>query len=247
MTLVVRPPRPFDARRGRTASGRGPRSVPRAPATDRACPTPRCDRRRRPGSDRRLRMVDSRCAITSDVRPVSAVSQRVLDRGLRLAVEVRGRLVEDDDARPLEQHPGDRQPLLLAARHPVAAVADHGVEAFGERRHEPRSGRPPSRSTSSPSVASGRARARLARMVSWNRCASWLTTPIASRRESSVTPRTSTPPMRTAPRSRRTGGRRARDRRLAGPRSARPAPRAARFDAEVRVVQHVDGAAVLGQ
>ena len=37
-------------------------------------------------------------------------------------------------------------------------------------------------------------------MVSWNRCASWLTTPTVARRDSLVTSRRSAPAMRTAPR-----------------------------------------------
>ena len=52
---------------------------------------------------------------------------------LVLAVEVAGGLVEDDDARVLEQHAGDGDPLLLAAREPVAALAHDGVVALGER------------------------------------------------------------------------------------------------------------------
>ena len=55
-----------------------------------------------------------------------------LDRGLGLGVEVGGGLVEDDDRGLLEQQPGDGEPLPLAAGEPVAAVADHGVEAVGE-------------------------------------------------------------------------------------------------------------------
>ena len=42
-----------------------------------------------------------------------------------------GRLVEYDDPGSLEQQPRDRQPLPLATREPVAAVADHGVEPVG--------------------------------------------------------------------------------------------------------------------
>ena len=42
---------------------------------------------------------------------------------------MRRRLVEDDDVGRLEEQPGDRDPLLLAARQPVAAVADERVEA----------------------------------------------------------------------------------------------------------------------
>ena len=67
---------------------------------------------------------------------VQSAGQRPLHRGLGLGVEVRGRLVEDDDVGRLEQQPGDGQPLLLAAGQPVAAVADDRVEAVGQRRDE---------------------------------------------------------------------------------------------------------------
>ena len=52
-----------------------------------------------------------------------------LDEPLADGVERRGRLVEDEDARVLEQHARDRHPLLLAAGQLVAALADHGVVA----------------------------------------------------------------------------------------------------------------------
>ena len=55
---------------------------------------------------------------------------------LRLGVEVRGSLVEHHDVGRLEQQPGDGQALLLAARQAVAAVADDGVEAVGQRLDE---------------------------------------------------------------------------------------------------------------
>ena len=57
-----------------------------------------------------------------------------LDCGLGLAVEVGGRLVEDHDRRGLQQQPRDGEPLPLTAGQPVAAVADHGVEAVGQSR-----------------------------------------------------------------------------------------------------------------
>src|SRR5207245_1639355 len=59
------------------------------------------------------------------------LGQGVLDRRLALGVQVRGGLVEDDDARRLEQDPGERDALLLPAGEPVAALADHGVQAVG--------------------------------------------------------------------------------------------------------------------
>ena len=62
--------------------------------------------------------------------------ERHLDGALGLRVEVRRRLVEHDDVRRLEQQAGDGDALLLAAGEPVAAVADHGVEAVGQRLDE---------------------------------------------------------------------------------------------------------------
>ncbi len=75
---------------------------------------------------------------------------------LGLGVEVRRRLVEDHDRRLLEQHACDREPLLLAARHAVAALADDRVVAVGQALDRGRGCAPPgTRSTSSSSVASG--------------------------------------------------------------------------------------------
>ena len=55
---------------------------------------------------------------------------------LRLGVEVRCRLVEDHDRGVLQQHAGDGEPLLLAARQAVAALADHRVVPLGEARDQ---------------------------------------------------------------------------------------------------------------
>ena len=107
--------------------------------------------------------------------------ERPLDRELRLGVEVRGRFVEDHDRRVLQQEPRDREALLLAARHPVPALADDGVETVGQRLDEipdagalraPGAGRRRSRRR--------RAKRRFARMVSWKRCGSCGTSPIAA-------------------------------------------------------------------
>ena len=57
-----------------------------------------------------------------------------------------------------QQQPGDRQPLALAARQPVAALADDRVEPVGQRAHERRPSRACSSAAhSSASVASGAA------------------------------------------------------------------------------------------
>ena len=45
----------------------------------------------------------------------------------------------------LQQHPGDRDALLLAARQPVAALADDRVVAVGQRRDEVVDARRPAR------------------------------------------------------------------------------------------------------
>lgn len=50
------------------------------------------------------------------------VRQCFADRGLGLGVQVRGRLVEDDDLGLREQQPRDGQPLALTAGKPVPAL-----------------------------------------------------------------------------------------------------------------------------
>ena len=78
------------------------------------------------------RIVDRRCAIAIVVRSAMRGWSAALDEPLARGVERRGRLVEDQDARILQEHPGDREPLLLASGHPVATLADDGVVAVGE-------------------------------------------------------------------------------------------------------------------
>ncbi len=62
--------------------------------------------------------------------------QRRLDQVLGLRVEVGRGLVQDQDARILEDDPGDRHPLLLATAQPVTALPHHRVVAVRERRDE---------------------------------------------------------------------------------------------------------------
>ena len=81
--------------------------------------------------------------MTSAVRPAQGGVEGPLDGRLGLAVEVGGGLVEDDQARALEQQPGEGQALLLAAGQPVSAVAHDGVEALGQGADQrPAPGRP---------------------------------------------------------------------------------------------------------
>ena len=80
-----------------------------------------------------LRTVESRWAMTSEVRPSSAVSSArctaASDSESRWAVASSSTTI----ARRLEQQPGDGQPLPLAAGEPVAAVAHDRVEPVGQR------------------------------------------------------------------------------------------------------------------
>src|SRR6476646_9638126 len=55
---------------------------------------------------------------------------RCLDEPLRDGVQRRGRLVQHQDARVLEEHSGERDALLLAATQFVAALADDRVVAL---------------------------------------------------------------------------------------------------------------------
>src|SRR5262249_14979831 len=60
--------------------------------------------------------------------PVHQLAQRIADRLLAIGVERRGRLVEQQDRRVLEEGAGDGDALALPARELDAAVADEGVE-----------------------------------------------------------------------------------------------------------------------
>ena len=60
--------------------------------------------------------------------------ERLLDQHLGRAVDVRGRLVEDEDPRVGEQRPRDRDQLALAGRQARAALAHRVVEAARQPR-----------------------------------------------------------------------------------------------------------------
>src|SRR5262249_26320599 len=59
-----------------------------------------------------------------------------LDRLLRARVEGRRSLVEDQDARVLQQRARDRDALFFSARELQAPLAHLGFVAFGQRRNE---------------------------------------------------------------------------------------------------------------
>ena len=80
--------------------------------------------------------VESRCAITSVVRPLRHAVERVLDFLLGVAVERRGRLVQHQDRRPLQNGAGDGDALLLAAGKLQPALADLGLVALRRQADE---------------------------------------------------------------------------------------------------------------
>ena len=104
--------------------------------------------------------------------------ERLLDQDLARAVDVRRRLVEDQDARVGEQRPGDRDQLPLARR-------EARRRPRGRRGRARPSNRAATRSTpiacaaaaTSSSVASGRPKRMLSAIVPLNRNGSWSTTP----------------------------------------------------------------------
>ena len=128
------------------------------------------------------RIVERRWAITIAVRPArasaSAACTAASDVESRWAV-ASSRITTRGRASSM---PGDGEALALAAGEPVAPLADHGVQAVGQRRDRAAPAGPcASASHSSSSVASGRAKRRFSRTVSWNRWPSWVTSPSVSR------------------------------------------------------------------
>ena len=71
-----------------------------------------------------------------DVRPLQEPVERLLDQHLGRAVDVRRRLVEDEDARVGEQRARDRDQLPLAGRQAGAALAHRVLEAAREPRRD---------------------------------------------------------------------------------------------------------------
>ena len=79
-------------------------------------------------------MVESRCAMAMHRLALHQRVELLLDRRLDLRIERRGRLVEDQDRRVLEEHAGDGDALALAARQLDAALADMRVVAAAAPR-----------------------------------------------------------------------------------------------------------------
>ncbi len=86
----------------------------------------------------RVRPADGRQPVGDDEGrpPLHQLGQPFLDQRLALAVERRGRLVQDQDARIGQDRPRDRHPLPLAARELHPALADDRGVALRELLHE---------------------------------------------------------------------------------------------------------------
>ena len=197
---------------------------------------PACDtaarRRRRPRSARRVcrsrprgrplehgdpvRAHDGRQPVRDHDRRAARQQrpQPSLDRGLGVHVDVRGRLVQHQDARVGDQRPRQRDQLPLPGRQPAAALADLGVVALGQRLDElVRADRLRGRADELELARARAARTRCSRA----RCRRTGSPPAARRRAAGA----------GSPASPRAGrGRRRARRRAAGRRSARPASRA---------------------
>ena len=104
-------------------------------------------------------LADGRQAVGDDQArpPDEQAIERRLDQRLVGGVERARRLVEDEDLRVLEQRARDREPLLLAARQAIAALADDGLVSVGQAGDEVVDLRRPRRLRDLLGGASGRA------------------------------------------------------------------------------------------
>ena len=76
---------------------------------------------------------DRRCVMLIVVLPRASSSECLEDLRLRPRVERTRRLVQDEDGGIPQERARDRKPLALAAAHPHAALAQHGVRPGRER------------------------------------------------------------------------------------------------------------------
>ncbi len=148
-----------------------------------------------------LRICDSRWVISSVVRPSQDAAHRALDLVFGGAVDGAGRVVQDQDARVGQEGAGDGEALALPARERHAALADHGLVAFGKAcdklvRLRLRAPLP----RSAPASPRPRApKAMFSAIVRENRKISCSIVAICARRLSRLHSRTSTPSISTRP------------------------------------------------
>ena len=79
-----------------------------------------------------LRTVETRCEMKIVVRPLHHVAQVVENFVFGVGVDAGERVVENQNLRIANQGAGDGSALLLSAGERDAALADHGVVAFGK-------------------------------------------------------------------------------------------------------------------
>ncbi len=164
------------------AHGKASRKAHPAPATRHASRAPECAPSAGTKIKSACRTVESRCAITNDVRPAS---NRCSARWISCSVDgihARRRLVEDQHRRDSSAAPARSR--CAASRRPKASppLTDMRVVALWQRRDEVMHATPPAPSPSiSARVASGRPKRRLSRIVPLKRNVSCDTTPICSR------------------------------------------------------------------
>ena len=188
--------------RGPRVCGRRARhTARRARAARRACRARRCGRRRARRSGRRR---DRREAMRDRDRrpPRGEAVERLLHLPLGPGVERARRLVEHQDRRVAQDRARDRDALLLAAREAVAALADDGVVALGQRRRSGRGSAPPRPPPRAPRRSRRASRSAGSRAPSRGRD----TSPARRRRpgrdsDANVRSRTSTSSIETRPRS----------------------------------------------
>ena len=81
-------------------------------------------------------MVDSRWAMTMEVRPLQQLVEGLLDQALGACVHGGGGFVQDQDARIGQRGAGDREQLPLSLRKTGAAFAQDGLVFVGQALDE---------------------------------------------------------------------------------------------------------------
>jgi len=101
--------------------------------------------------------------------PFHQRSERRLDQRLRFRIEIRGRFVEDQDARIFQNHPGNRDALLFAPAEAIPTLSDDRIIALWQLANDIMNVRRRQARSISACVASVLAYNRLVRTVSWNK------------------------------------------------------------------------------
>ena len=133
------------------------------------------------------------------VRPGPA-ADRLQHVRLGLPVQVGGRLVQQQQRRVAEEGPGQGDPLALAGREPGAALAETGLEPFGQAGHQVGQAGSSQRPRWTSAVpGAGPAQADVVGDVPAKRCGRWGTQAIRFRQASGSSMARSTSPTATVP------------------------------------------------